>query len=219
MGEDVRIVQADASMATRYEADIGELVHATGPVSYDYHFPKRTIFDDLVLQSWHADGTLFAADATRLALDGDQLLGIEIGFHGTEFRERQAALAPLWERLLSEGVGNQADVELVLERSEHAKWLNPVVHSGVYYVHALSVTPEARGKRVGMQLLARAMRTAKTAGHKQLQLDVLSDNPAVNFYQSMGLELLVESRAPKPQEHGVPPEWRMGIDLSKLEDG
>ena len=64
-----------------------------------------------------------------------------------------------------------------------------------------------------MQLLSRAMNTARTAGFKKLQLDVLSDNPAVNFYQSMGLELLVESRAPKPQEHGVPPEWRMGIDL------
>jgi len=46
-----------------------------------------------------------------------------------------------------------------------------------------------------------------------LQLDVLSDNPAVNFYQSMGLSLLVESRAPIPQQHGVPPEWRMGISL------
>ena len=182
-------------------------------VSYDYHFPRRAIFDEMVGRSWLVEGTLFAAEATRLALDGEELLGIEIGFHGPEFRERQATLAPLWQGMLDDGIANQTDVELVLERSDHAQWLNPMVHSGVHYVHALSVKPEARGKRVGMALLSHAMRTASAAGFKKLQLDVLSDNPAVNFYQSMGLELLVESRAPKPQEHGVPPEWRMGIDL------
>jgi hypothetical protein len=55
------------------------------------------------------------------------------------------------------------------------------------------------------------MDRAKNAGYRGLQLDALSDNPAVNFYQSMGLELLVESRAPKPQAAGVPSEFRMGI--------
>ncbi|MGI9324077.1 MAG: GNAT family N-acetyltransferase [Pseudomonadales bacterium] len=215
METNVRIVQADAVLAAEYETEIAELVYATGPVSYDYHFPKRVIFDEMVNRSWRVDGTLFAADATRLALEGDQLLGIEIGFHGPEFRERQAALGPLWAGMLDEGIASDEDLKLVLARSSHAQWLNPVVHAGVHYVHALSVTPEARGKRVGMQLLSQAMSAAKSAGHKELQLDVLSDNPAVNFYQSMGLELLVESRAPKPQEHGVPPEWRMGIDLDE----
>ena len=57
------------------------------------------------------------------------------------------------------------------------------------------------------------MDRAREAGYLGLQLDVLSDNPAVNFYQSMGLELLVESRAPKPQAAGVPPEFRMGIEF------
>jgi GNAT superfamily N-acetyltransferase len=214
MGTNVRIAQADPTLAGQYQAEIAELVHATGPVSYDYHFPKRVILDEMVRRSWLTDDTLFAADATRLALDGDKLLGIEIAFHGPEFRERIEALAPLWEGLLNEGIATQSDVELILERSNNAHWLNPVVDSGVHYVHALSVKPKARGKRVGMQLLSGALQAAKTAGHKALQLDVLSDNPAVNFYQSMGLELLVESRAPKPEAFGVPPEWRMGIDLS-----
>jgi ribosomal protein S18 acetylase RimI-like enzyme len=214
METNIRIVQADAELAKQYESEIGDLVHATGPVSYDYHFPNRVIFDEIVNRSWHAEGTLFAADATRLALDGEQLLGIEIGFPGPEFSKRKAALTPTWMAMMNEGVASQEDVKMVLERSTNAHWLNPVVADGVHYVHALSVKPEARGKRVGMQLLALAITTAKNAGSKELQLDVLSDNPAVNFYQSMGLELLVESRAPKPQEYGVPPEWRMGIDLT-----
>ncbi len=209
----MQIVQAYAALAERHATEIGELLHATGPISYDYHFPQRAVFDNVVRRSWHADGTLFAAEAARLALDGDQLLGIEISFHGPEFRERQAALGPLWTDMLANGEVSQADVAEVVERSGHASWLNPVVHDGVYYVHALSVKPEARGQRVGMQLLSHAMQRARELGHKALQLDVLSDNPAVNFYQAMGLELLVESRAPRPGEHGVPPEWRMGIEL------
>ena len=62
-----------------------------------------------------------------------------------------------------------------------------------------------------MELLSQAMSRAKEEGFRGLQLDVLSDNPAVNFYQSMGLELLVESLAPKPNAAGVPAEYRMGI--------
>ena len=214
MATNIRIVQADPAWAGRYEQDVAELVHATGPVSYDYHFPKRTIFDEIVRRSWQTEGTLFAADATLLAFDGDHLLGMQITFHGPEFRERTAALAPLWKGLLDDGTATAEDLSKVLERSNNAHWLNPVVSAGVQYVHALSVKPEARGKRVGMALLSEAINAARTAGHRALQLDVLSDNPAVNFYQSMGLELLVESRAPKPEALGVPPEWRMGMNIS-----
>ena len=216
MSSNVQILQADEALAAKHAADIAELVHATGPSSYTYHFPKRAVFDEMVNRSWLAPGTLFAAETTRLAVDGEELLGIEIGFRGPEYRERQSALAPLWAGMLADGIATQADVAEVIERSNHAQWLNPALHEGVHYVHALSVKPEARGKRVGMQLLSTAMQTAKAAGYKALQLDVLSDNPAVNFYQSMGLSLLVESRAPHPAEHGVPPEFRMAINLNTL---
>ena len=39
----MEFVQANEQMLEQYAADIPELVHATGPVSYDYHFPKRKI--------------------------------------------------------------------------------------------------------------------------------------------------------------------------------
>ena len=48
---------------------------------------------------------------------------------------------------------------------------------------------------------------------RELQLEVLSDNPAVGFYRCFGLEVLAETRAPQPTEFGVPPELRMGIRL------
>ena len=42
-----------------------------------------------------------------------------------------------------------------------------------------------------------------------MQLDVLSDNPAVDFHRSFGLDCLVESTAPIPFAASVPAELRM----------
>ena len=61
--------------------------------------------------------------------------------------------------------------------------------------------------------LENAMRRGREMGHRALELDVLSDNPAVRFYESLGLELYAETRAPAPQAFGVPPEYRMGRAL------
>ena len=211
----MEIVQADAELAEQFATDIPELVYATGPVSYDYHFDRRELFDCMVHRSWRTPGTLFGWDITRLAVEGDELLGIEIGFAGPQYRERQSALGPLWPGLVAAGEATEAELAGVIERSERASWLNPVVRSSIYYVHARSVKPEHRGKQVGVKLLTNAMNLGREQGCRALELDVLSDNPAVNFYQSMGLTLYVESRAPEPEQYGVPPEWRMGIALDR----
>ena len=211
MEKSLAIVEAAPEVRDQLASQIPELVHATGPISYDYHFPERSVFDRLVTMSWLTDGSVFAAEATHIALADNELQGIEIGFGGSQWLGRKAALGPLWKQMLASGNVTQEEMTVVFEHSGHASWLNPVVPEDVYYVHALSVPPAARGKGVGMNLLSRARDRARDAGYRGLQLDVLSDNPAVNFYHSMGLELLVESRAPKPQAAGVPPEFRMGI--------
>ena len=58
-----------------------------------------------------------------------------------------------------------------------------------------------------------AISTAREKGFNKLQLDVFSDNAAVDFYRAIGLEVLAETRAPKPSAFGVPPEYRMGMKL------
>ncbi|MEM9621234.1 MAG: GNAT family N-acetyltransferase [Pseudomonadota bacterium] len=209
----MEITATDTKQMETYASDIPELVWATGPASYAYHFAERSLFDAIVLGSWRADGTLFAADATTLAVENGQLMGIEIGMPGTEYRARQRALGEIWQALLADGLLHQEDVAGVLERSEYASWLNPVIHTDTYYIHALSVKPDFRGKRVGYHLLNAAMQRAREQGFAKLQLDVMSDNPAVDFYRAAGLELLAETTAPKPAAGGVPPEYRMGIRL------
>ena len=187
---------------------------ATGPVSYDYHFADRALFDAVVAASWLADGTLFAADGASLAVEDGELMGIEVGMPGPEYKARQNALGPVWQELVAKGEIDAEDIPGVLERSEHASWLNPVINSDTYYIHALSVKPGFRGKRVGYHLIQNAIKIAREGGFAKLQLDVLSDNPAVEFYRAVGLELLADTRAPKPMEFGVPPEYRMGMTLA-----
>ena len=209
----MELLKADAALRETHAGDIPELMYATGPVSYDYHFGDRSLFDAVVLASWHADGTLFAADATTLAIEDGELAGIELGMKGDEYRKRQNALGPIWQALIQGGEIDPEAIPGVLERSEHASWLNPVIHEDTYYIHALSVKPGFRGKRVGFQLIDNAMRHARDAGYRKLQLDVLSDNPAVSFYRAVGLTLLAETTAPKPAAFGVPTEYRMGMTL------
>ncbi len=210
----MEIISASEDVRGTYADEIPEMVWATGPVSYEYHFADRGLFDAVVLGSWHRDGTLFAADATCLAVEDGELMGIEIGMPGPEYRTRQNALGPVWQDLIAKDQIDPDDIPGVLARSEHARWLNPVVHEDTYYIHALSVKPGFRGKRVGYHLIQHAITKAREQGFAKLQLDVLSDNPAVDFYRAVGLELLAETRAPDPSAFGVPPELRMGMNLS-----
>ncbi|MEM7020453.1 MAG: GNAT family N-acetyltransferase, partial [Pseudomonadota bacterium] len=145
------------------------------------------------------------------ALDGDDLMGIEIGFEGPGFEARKATLAPFWQAVLEEGVATHEELSALGKRVGLASWLNPVVPGNVYYIHAISVKEAYRGKKVGYALMQNAIEQARAGGYRGVQLDVLSDNPAVQFYRSMGFECRVESIAPIPHEHGVPMEMRMEL--------
>ena len=210
----MEIIEATPDVREVYATEIPELIWSTGPVSYGYQFGTREVFDHAVLGSWPMDGTLFAADATSLAIEDGALMGIEIGMRGTEFRARQHALAPLWKNLIERGDVSNDDLYGLLERADHASWLNPVIDADTYYIHALAVKPEYRGKRIGFHLIDSAIKKARDQGYKKFQLDVMSDNPAVEFYRAVGLELLADTRAPKPAAAGVPPEYRTGMSLS-----
>ncbi|MEM7091693.1 MAG: GNAT family N-acetyltransferase [Actinomycetota bacterium] len=202
-----------ATIAQRHTGGIPDLAWSTGPISYEYHFGGRELFDRIVTSSWLLDGSLFGSDTTTLAVDGDDLLGMEIGMPGAEFAERKTGLAPVWKELIGSGELDRTTMRGVIERSAKASWLNPVVHADTYYIHALAVTPQAQGSGIGYRLIQNAIASATEAGFAKLQLDVLSDNPAVAFYESVGLELLAETRAPEPMAFGVPPEYRMGMTL------
>ena len=208
--ENIDIIKAEGELVELYADEIPELAWSTGPVSYEYYMKRRSLFDAWVQRLWRTPGTLFSSDSAILSIEEGELLGVAIAFNGGKYRERIRAGGPLWEEMLKADEVSTEEIAGVTERAKLASWLNPVIYSNTFYVHALAVKPEARGKGVGYSMMEYLFEEAKELGYQEFQLDVLSDNPAVGFYRSLGLEVLAETKAPKPAEFGVPIEFRMG---------
>ncbi len=210
----IRILPAIPELAAAIGDQISALVRATGPVSYDYQFGTGDLLDRIVTASWATPSTLFSASSTTLAIEGDVLLGIELGFAGPDFYAFKANLASLAPTLIGEGKMTIPELLGLAQRAEKASYLNAHVPDNVYYLHAISILPQHRGRGVGRSLLEAAMVKAKSAGHQELQLDVFADNAAVGFYRSMGLDVLVELKSPDlTRDYGFPAELRMAISL------
>lgn len=200
--------------ADRIAPLIPDLIRATGPVSYGYQFGAGSLLDRLVAASWSTPDTLFCAACTTAVFDGGDLLGIELGFAGPSFYAFKANLAALAPDLMADGKVTYEELSGLLERAEKASYLNAHVPDDVYYLHALSAPERHRGKGAGRALLEAAVERARDAGFRELQLDVLADNPAVGFYQAMGLRILSEARSPDlSRDHGFPAEYRMAVTL------
>ena len=211
----MELLKASAEMAEAHKDDITELVWATGPASYGYQFGSRDLFNRVVSASLRISNTLFGWDGIHLAIEGDKILGLLISFPGPQFEDRKkTALASVSEILLNDGHTTLEELGGLIERAEHARWLNPELRSATYYIHAVAVTPEQRGRRIGMKLMEFAKGLGRESECTTLELDVLADNPAVSFYLAQGLSVLAETKAPDPSAHGVPPEYRMGMLLA-----
>ncbi|WP_421936691.1 GNAT family N-acetyltransferase [Phenylobacterium sp.] len=205
----------DALQIGRFAPLIPGLIRATGPVSYDYQFGTDDLLERLVTASWTAPDTLFCAACTTAAVGAEgELLGIELGFEGPKFYAFKTNLAALAPGLIERGAVTHDQLVGLTQRAAKASYLNAHVPEDVYYLHALSTFPQHRGKGVGKALLAAAITRAKKAGYRELQLDVLADNPAVGFYQANGLSILAEIRSPElTRDHGFPAEYRMAVTL------
>ena len=209
----MEIVQATEEHVDEFAGDIADLMHSTGPVTYDYQFDGRELFDQIIDASWPMAGTLFGYDGTRLAIEGSELLGVEVGFPGPEFEQRKKALAPIWSPLIESGKVSSEQLKTIGERTFLASYLNVAIPKSVYYIHALAVKPAQQGKGIGAALVRNAIEIGKQGGMRGLHLDVLSDNPAVEFYRGLAMSCLAETKVPIPYEHGVPTEMRMALNF------
>jgi ribosomal protein S18 acetylase RimI-like enzyme len=210
----IQLAPVSAAQIEAFAPLIPGLIRATGPVSYDYQFGPDGLLDRVVAASWREPETLFSAACTTAAFDGDELLGVELGFAGSNFYAFKNNLAALAPKLMAGGLATYEEFAGLGARAEQASYLNAHIPEDVYYLHALSTPEKHRGKGVGRDLLKAAIGRATAAGYRELQLDVLADNPAVGFYQAMGLRILAELRSPElSRDHGFPSEYRMAVTL------
>ena len=156
---------------------------------------------------------MFGFDVTTLTLDEGELLRIEVGFHAPELEQRKKALGVLWAPFIEQEKVSTATLKQIAKRTYQCSYRNAAIPASVYSIRALAVKPSHQGRRIGAKLVANTIENGRRAGLSALHLDVLSDNPAVNFYRTLGMECLVESTAPVPQQFGVLMEMHMAIDF------
>jgi GNAT superfamily N-acetyltransferase len=95
---------------------------------------------------------------------------------------------PSYECLIAEL--DQKPVGIALFFPIYSTWKGPSIH-----LEDLFVLPSARGLGIGNALLLRVAACALERGSARLQWDVLDWNqPAIDFYQSLGAEFLDEWR-------------------------
>ncbi len=199
--------------ATDHRGAIAELVWSTGPSSYSYIFGARSRFDAFVERSWLTPDTYFGHTEATVALCDGRVAGLEIGFTGGRNYATRENLAVVSSALVVDGLVTERELFEILSRADKASYLNPFVPGHAYYVLALAVAPAVRGTGLGATLLSNAMQKGRAAGCRELHLDVLSDNDAIGFYRTRGLETACETIAPEPHRAGVPMEMRMTTTL------
>ena len=209
------LTPVDKPLAASHQTDIPDLIHMTGPSSYNYMFgADRTAFDLYFKAAWLDADNYFAHNLATLAIDGDKLLGIELGHTGYTREKLKTGMINVAGALLGAGKVKPETLIEISDRSDKASYLNPYVPLDAYYLLALAVPVASRGQKIGAALMDNLITRARQAGHREVHLDVLSDNPAVNFYQAHGFACMAETVAPIPcRNHHVPMEMRMVLPL------
>ncbi len=188
------------------EETAARLIYDTGSYVFDCLYDRDfEAFLKITSALWLRQGGAFSHVHARAALHDGRLAGIALGFpqhlYAQEFGTGMMAMAEMGSPELLAHLPSVAG---------HIPWLFPEVPDDAWYLLFLSAHPEARGRGIGELLLNDCFERAKKAGCAALHLDVASVNPAVRFYERMGLERIAETSVPKiAASHGVPSHIRM----------
>ena len=187
------------------------LIYDTGAYVFDCLYNRDfDLYLRITSDLWTREGGAFSHVHAKAAMSGGRLAGIALGFpqprYAPEFDEAMGAMA---------GMATPELLAHLPSVAGHFPWLFPEVPEDAWYLLFLSAHPEARGRGIGEKLLEDCFARARAAGCTALHLDVAAINPAVRFYERMGLERLAETNVPKiAASHGVPPHIRMVKQLA-----
>jgi ribosomal protein S18 acetylase RimI-like enzyme len=159
---------------------------------------------ELSEHEWRADRGVYDYSTSQVArLDG-KLVGLLISYSSKwhlpidwTFGCSRAHMAP--ERF--------RPIEAV---RQVAAFLFPPLPEDAYYVQNLATHPRVRGQGLGRRFMELAFAQGRSLGCKSCHLDVDSSAPAVQFYQHLGMRVLVKTEVPGL---AIPPHFRMVIDL------
>jgi ribosomal protein S18 acetylase RimI-like enzyme len=92
-----------------------------------------------------------------------------------------------------------------------AAFLFPAIPKDAYYIQNVVTAPEAQGMGLGRRFMELAFAQGRVEGCRTCHLDVDGSTPAVQFYEYLGLRVLVKTEVLGLP--GVHAHYRMAIDL------
>lgn len=193
-----------------YDHLIADLVYETDPAVFGCLVKEdRDLFRRWITPLWLSNDCSYTHQFATVCLENENLLGFIQGFSGERYvsLEHQSG-----KRAAS--VFSQEQLAYLVKCSRHINYVVPYIPKSAYYVHLLAVRENFRGRKIGHLLLENAFQTAADSGFKSVHLDVYEGNPALGFYERMGMEKRLETRLPAFQRiWKIPAHFRMVRDL------
>jgi len=155
---------------------------------------RRVFADD-----WPRSNGIVCHKQATLAMQGDAIVGALVSHTLAEFDAHFVATRA--HQGQHEGAAFRRHLNDAFDLMAQ---LFPHGLDGSYFVFDLAVSSEARHQGIGRALIDAAIAKAKAAGCERICLDVAADNPAVHFYERIGMSVAVETRVPRlADDHGV----------------
>jgi ribosomal protein S18 acetylase RimI-like enzyme len=183
-----------------------QLMHSTHPGLYeDIYLGDSASEIACCTALWESPDALESHAIAHGAYAGDALVGFEIGGTMEDVRARDHVDGDLVKTLISAKAFDHYEASF----RERWSYAFPRFPEDTYYVGCLAVLPEWHGKGVGGLLLHDAFDRAQARECKDAQLDLYATNPALHFYQAMGMEKLSETTVMALQHTDTPTHYRM----------
>ena len=185
------------------------LTYDTAPPVYDFMFSGDSeVMLGFLSDAWQkSDGIWSHATCTSATRDGS-LLGINVGVTAESLHENVMTTIGHAEESL-----NPLMFERFVELMTWFPYLSPPVPEDAHYVISLAVRDDLRGLGIGRMLLENTFTSAKSEGFDSCHLDVMSTNPAVEFYKAVGMQHYSISQVLNLDQYSIPPLFRMVMPL------
>ncbi len=160
---------------------------------------------DLAEWEWRAERGIYSFQMSHVVRAEAGLLGLLVGYSSRRQRDMDWSFGcsrphtdpGLWDRITG--------------AYKLASFLFPVIPDDAYYVQNVVTHSSARGLGLGRRLMDFAFELGRAEGCRSCHLDVDSSTPAVQFYEYLGMRVLVKTEVPSiPRSHS---HYRMVIDL------
>ena len=177
--------------ASRGHADlISLLIYQSVHELMDFMFGSQELADPVLKKLLGYSSGQFGYRYVSVMQDGDQTVGVVLGYSREEFM--QAELPGAFNMLRATPLRFWPHLFTTVNRA--LSNYVPPPSPNAYYINNIAVNAEFRGKGYGSKLLAHIIEVATQKGFRSLELDVTHINEdAIRFYQRNGFSMVSES--------------------------